>query len=410
MFDTLLIDVSLATMDMGRPGPYGAVENGAVGVVDGKIAFVGDRAGLGGAPAALAKEVVSLDGAWATPGLVDCHTHLVFAGDRAGDFERRQAGATYEEIARAGGGILSTVAATRAAALEDLAALAEARMRRMLKGGVTTLEFKSGYGLDRQTECKMLEAGTEAARRVGVRARRTFLALHALPPEYSEDRRRYVEHVAGDMLGMALARGLVDAVDAFCETIAFTREETRRLFEAARAKGVPVKLHAEQISDMRGAGLAAEFSALSADHLEHVGAEDVAAMARAGTVAVLLPGAFYFLKGEKRPPVELFRKFNVPMAVATDFNPGSAPLSSLSLAMNMAAVLFGLTAEECLAGATRNAAAALGLAHEIGTIAVGKAADLAVWRVKSPAELSYWAGGLEPERVLIAGRTVAAGG
>lgn len=410
MFDALFIDGSLATMDRGRNGPYGAIPDGALGVRDGRIAFVGPRSELAGPPERLAREVVSLGGAWATPGLVDCHTHLVFAGERAGEFERRQEGASYEDIARAGGGIISTVAATRAASHEELADLAEARMRRMLEGGVTTVEFKSGYGLDRQTECRMLEAGTEAARRVGLRARRTLLALHALPPEYSEDRRRFVEHAAGDMLEMAAARGLVDAVDAFCEKIAFTREETRLLFEAARRRGIPVKLHAEQLSDMRGAGLAAEFSALSADHLEYAGAEDVAAMARAGTVAVLLPGAFYFLKETKKPPVDLFRKFRVRMAVATDFNPGSSPLVSLTLAMNMAATLFGLTAEECLAGATRNAAAALGLEHEIGTLAVGKAADIAVWRVSSPAELSYWIGGLMPERVFLAGRPVPAGG
>ena len=411
MFDSLLIETSLATMDPRRPGAYGAIRNGAIGVKDGRIAFVGPQTELSGAPEALARDVIRLGGAeggshaemWATPGLVDCHTHLVFAGDRASEFEQRLLGATYEEIARAGGGILSTVKATRETALDELTGLAEARMRRMLKSGVTTLEFKSGYGLDRQTECRMLEAGTEAARRVGVRARRTFLALHALPPEYGEDRRRYVEHAAGDMLDMAMARGLVDAVDAFCEGIAFSHDEVRTLFDAAKAKGIPVKLHAEQLSDTGGARLAAEYAALSADHLEHVSADAVAAMARAGTVAVLLPGAYYFLKDEKKPPVDLFRKSNVKMAVATDFNPGSSPISSITLAMNLAATLFGLTPEECLAGATRNAAAALGLGGEIGTLEVGKAADIAVWRVSSPAALSYWVGGLEPEAVFIGG-------
>ncbi|MEQ1930233.1 MAG: imidazolonepropionase, partial [Parvularculaceae bacterium] len=275
--------------------------------------------------------------------------------------------------------------------------------RRMLRAGVTTVEFKSGYGLDSRTEIKMLEAGTAAAREAGLRAQRTFLPLHALPPEYSEDRRTYVRHAAGDMLDMAHGRGLIDAVDAFCEGIGFTLDETREMFEAARAKGLPVKLHAEQLSDLGGAGLAAQFSALSADHLEYANAGDIAAMARSGTVAVLLPGAFYFLKETKKPPIDLLRAHKVRIAIASDFNPGSSPILEPRLVMNMAATLFGLTPEEALSGMTRNAAAALGLDWEIGTLTIGKKADFCVWDIGRPADLVYWIGGDGPKRVFVDG-------
>lgn len=404
MFDAIFIDARLATMDAATAGPYGAIEDGALGVKDGKFVWVGRQRDLPGAPEKLAARAERLDGAWVTPGLIDCHTHLVFAGNRASEFEQRLKGASYEDIARGGGGILSTVKATRAASLEDLTRLAAARMRAMLKAGVTTVEFKSGYGLDTQTEIKMLKAGTDAARQTGMRARRTFLAMHALPPEYSEDRRTYVRHVCDDMLEMAASRGLVDAVDAFCERIAFTPEEVSRLFEAARRRGIPVKLHADQLSDQGGAGLAAEFSALSADHLEYASPAGIAAMGRSGTVAVLLPGAFYFLKETKTPPVDSLRHHNAPIAIASDFNPGSSPISNPRLVMNMASTLFGLTPEESLAGMTRNAAAALGLEHEIGTLTIGKAADFAVWRIGRPAELAYWIGGAGPERVFAGGQ------
>ncbi len=404
MFDRLFTDVRLATMDAKVAGPYGAIRGGALGVQAGRIAWVGAEDDLPGPPKTLAKEVEACGGRWMTPGLTDCHTHLVFAGNRSAEFEARLNGATYEEIARRGGGILSTVKATREASLDELTRLAAARMRAMLAQGVTTLEFKSGYGLDTPNECKMLEAGTLAAKEVGVRARRTFLGLHALPPEFGDDRRSYVNQVAGDMLTTAARRGLVDAVDAFCEGIGFSIEEVRTLFDAAKKLGLPVKLHAEQLSDLGGAGLAAQYSALSADHLEYANAEDIAAMGRSGTVAVLLPGAFYFLKESRKPLVDLLRKLKIRIAVATDFNPGSSPLSSPTLAMNMACTLFGLTPEESLAGMTVNAAAALGLEHVIGTLTVGKAADLALWDIESPAELSYWVGGFGPRRVIVGGQ------
>lgn len=403
MFDALYLDAHLATLEAASPAPYGAIADGALGLKEGRIVYVGRCADLPGPAEAIAKRVVRLDGAWITPGLIDCHTHLVFAGDRANEFEMRLNGATYADIARAGGGILSTVRATRAASVDELTRLAASRMLGLLRAGVTTLEFKSGYGLDAPSEIKMLEAGTAAARAVGVRAQRTYLALHALPPEYADDRRSYVRHAAGDMLEMAHARGLVDAVDAFCEGIGFTPEEVREQFDAARACGLPVKLHAEQLSNLGGAGLAAHYAALSADHLEHANAADVAAMARSGTVAVLLPGAFYFLKETKKPPVDLLRTHKVRMAVASDFNPGSSPVLEPRLVMNMAATLFGLTPEEALAGMTRNAAAALGLDREIGSLTIGKKADFCVWRVASPAELVYWIGGEGPERIFIDG-------
>lgn len=405
MWDTLYLDVHLAAMTEGGK-PYGAVCDGAIAVKDGRIAYAGAAQELPRAPEALAARVVRLGGAWATPGLIDCHTHLVFAGSRAGEFEMRLQGARYEDIARAGGGILSTVRATRAANIESLVAAARPRLEAMIRAGVTTVEIKSGYGLETKAELTMLEAATRLGEMSGVRVRRTFLAMHALPPEHKDRRENYVRLVCEEMLPEAKARGLVDAVDAYCETVGFTPKEVERLFEAARGLGLPVKLHAEQLSDLGGAGLAARYGALSADHLEYVSEKDVAAMGRAGVVAVLLPGAYYFLKEKRRPPVDLFRKHGVAMATATDCNPGTSPMVSPTLVMNMACVLFGLTPEEALAGMTRNAARALGLAGTIGTLEIGKVADFAVWRMSEPAELSYWIGASEPTLVVAGGREI----
>lgn len=398
MWDTLWLDANLATMTPGAK-PYGAIERGALAAKDGRIAWVGFAADLPGRPEALAHAVRACDGAWVTPGLVDCHTHLVFGGNRAREFEQRLQGASYEEIARAGGGILSTVAATRAAAKAELVDGASKRLGGLMREGVTTVEIKSGYGLDLGTELKMLEAAGELAR--DVRVKRTFLGLHALPPEFSEDRAAYVQLVADVMIPAIATAGAADAVDAFCENIGFTIEEVDYVFAAARANGLDVKLHAEQLSNQHGAALAARYGALSADHLEYLDDSGIAAMAAAGTVAVLLPGAFYFLREKQLPPVEKLRAAGVPMAVATDCNPGTSPLTSPLMAMNMACTLFRLTPEEALAGFTREAARALGLLDEVGTLEVGKAADLAIWDVGSPAELSYWLGApLLRERVL----------
>ncbi len=402
MWDALYIDADLATMT--ESGPYGAIPSGALGVKDGRIAWVGAATALPDRPAKLARRVEELGGRWITPGLIDCHTHLVFAAERSGEFELRLQGASYATIAEAGGGIAATVAATRAASLDSLIAESRPRLEAMIRGGATTIEIKSGYGLTVEDELKMLDAATRLGRDAGVRVLRTLLGLHALPPEFKEDRDGYIGLVCFEMLPEAKERGLVDAVDAYCEGIGFTREEVGAVFEAARDLDLPVKLHAEQLSDLGGAGIAASFEALSADHLEYVSEADIAAMAAQETVAVLLPGAFYFLKERQKPPVDLFRKHKVKMAVATDCNPGTSPMASPTLAMNMACTLFGLTPEEALAGMTRNAAAALGLSADIGALEAGKAADFAIWRVASPAELSYWIGGLSPERVFAGGR------
>ncbi len=389
MWDTLWLDAHIATMVAGF-APYGAVTDGAIAAKDGRIAWLGKRADLPGAPAALAREVRNLDGAWITPGLVDCHTHLVFGENRAREFELRLQGASYEEIARAGGGIVSTVTATRAASRADLVASAGRRLAGLTREGVTTVEIKSGYGLDLETELKMLEAADALSE--SVRVKRTFLGLHALPPEFKDDRAAYVQLVADVMIPAIATAGAADAVDAFCENIGFTAEEVDYVFAAARAHGLDVKLHAEQLSNQHGAALAARCGALSADHLEYLDDAGIAAMAQAGTVAVLLPGAFYFLRETKLPPIEALRRAGVRMAVATDCNPGTSPLTSPLAAMNMACTLFRLTPEEALAGMTREGARALGLQDEIGTLHVGKAADLAMWDVQSPAELSYWLG------------------
>lgn len=400
MWDRLLVDCNIATMDPAVAAPFGAIENGAIGIQDGRIVRVGRRTELAGYQAT---RVEPLGGAWVTPGLVDCHTHLVFAGDRAGEFEQRLEGATYEEIARAGGGIASTVKATRAASLDALVEESRPRLQALMRGGVTTVEIKSGYGLDIETELKMLKAAKALGESETVRIERTLLALHAMPTEFGERREEYVRFAIDTILPAAADRALATAVDAYCDRIGFTAQEVRELFEAAQEHGLGVKLHAEQLSHMGGAELAADFGALSADHLEYLDEPGVAAMARAGMAAVLLPGAFYALKETRLPPIDLLRRYGVAMAVATDCNPGTSPVLSPVLMMSMACTLFGLTAEEALAGMTRAGAQALGLQDEIGTISPDKAADLCIWRIGRPAELCYWIGMPGPERRIVSG-------
>jgi imidazolonepropionase len=401
MWDRMLVDCHIATMDSAVPGPFGAIENGAIGIQDGRIVRVGRRVELAGYQA---QKVEALGGAWVTPGLVDCHTHLVFGGNRSGEFEQRLEGATYEEIAAAGGGILSTVRATRAASLDELIEASRPRLRALIAGGVTTVEIKSGYGLDVDGELKMLRAARMLGQSEPIRVERTLLALHALPPEFRERREEYVELAISTLLPAVTSEDLAGAVDAYCEGIGFTPEEVRAWFEAASDLGLKVKLHAEQLSNLHGAALAAEFQALSADHLEHVDEAGVRAMAEAGMTAVLLPGAYYALRETRPPPVSLLRRHGVPVAVATDCNPGTSPTLSPTLMMSMACTLFGLTPEEAVTGMTRNAARALGLQDEVGTISPGKAADLCVWRVSRPAELCYWVGLPGPEKRIFAGQ------
>ena len=380
MWDLILLDCHVATMAGGEP--YGAIRDAAIAIEGGRIAYVGARENL-----EPARETRSLNGAWVTPGLVDCHTHLVFAGNRAHEWEMRRQGKSYEEIAHAGGGIVSSVRATRAASEDALVESAARRIAAMKRQGVTTVEVKSGYGLDLDCELKMLRA---AGRLEGVRVARTFLGAHTLPPEYKGDRAAYVDLVCETMIPKIA--DVADAVDAFCESIAFTPEETERVFQAARAHELQVKLHAEQLTDQGGAALAARYGALSADHLECLSEDGIQAMAKAGTIAVLLPIAFYFLRETRKPPVAGLRAAGVPIAIATDCNPGTSPAVSPLMALNMACTLFDMAPEEALRGMTCNAARALGLAGEIGTIETGKAADLAVWRVDEPAELAYWIG------------------
>ncbi len=386
-WDSLWTNVHLATMTEER-GPYGAIPEGALAIADRRIAWVGAETDL---PHRDAGALIDGRGGWLTPGLIDCHTHLVFAGDRSGEFEQRLQGVSYEAIARAGGGIASTVAATRAASALALEESAGRRLDALRASGVTTVEIKSGYGLDLETEIRMLEVARRLGRRPGIEVRTSFLGAHALPHEYAGDRPGYLDLVCERMLPAVAAAGLADAVDAFCEGIAFSPAEVARVFETAGRHGLPVKLHADQLSDLGGAALAARFGALSADHLEYASEAGVRAMAAAGTVAVLLPGAFYTLRETRRPPVELLRRHGVPIALATDCNPGSSPVVSVLAVLNMACTLFGLTPEEALAGVTRNGARALGLTDR-GRLAVGQRADLALWRIQRPAELSYWSG------------------
>ena len=385
--DSVWLNARLATLALGRPG-LGVVESGAIGARDGRIAFVGQENELP-AFAINGARVVDCEGRWITPALIDCHTHLVYGGDRAHEFELRLAGATYEQIAREGGGILSTVRATRDASEDELIRSTLRRLDALIAEGVGTVEVKSGYGLDIAAERKSLAVARRLAEHRRVTIRTTFLGAHALPPEFAGKRDAYVAYVADTMIPALAGEGLIDAVDGFCERIAFTRDEIARVFAAARRAGLPVKLHADQLSNSGGASLAAKFGALSADHLEYTDEEGVAAMANAGVVAVLLPGAYYVLRERQTPPIDLMRRHRLPMAVATDSTPGTSPLTSLLLALNMAATLFGLTVEECLAGATRNAAQALGLAAETGTLEAGKSADFAIWDIERPAELVY---------------------
>ena len=383
--DRVWTNARLATLAPASPG-LGVVERGMIASRNGRILFVGP---VQDAPALNAAETIDCDGRWITPGLIDPHTHLIHGGDRAHEFELRLAGATYEEIAREGGGIASTVKATRALDDAGLIATALPRLDALIAEGATTVEIKSGYGLSLEHERRTLLA----ARRLGelrpVSIRTTFLGAHALPPDFAGDADGYIDLICREMIPTLAAEGLVDAVDAFCEGIGFTTAQTRRVFDAARTHDLPVKLHAEQLSNQHGAALAAEFGALSADHLEHLDDVGIAAMARAGVVATLLPGAYYFMRETRLPPVEALRTAGLPMALATDCNPGTSPLTSLLLTMNMAATLFRMTVDECLAGVTREAARALGQIDDTGTLEVGKRCDLAIWDIERPAELVY---------------------
>jgi imidazolonepropionase len=385
----------IATMAAGA-GSYGAIPDGAMLVRDGSVAWIGPRSAI--PVQAEGAERRDFTGHWITPGLIDCHTHLVFAADRSAEFEARLGGISYEQAAREGRGILSTMSATRAASEDELLALARPRLRRLRADGVTTVEIKSGYGLALEHELKMLRVARRLGAAEGMRVRTTLLAAHTIPPEFNGDADVYITHIIETILPAAIKENLVDAVDAFAESIAFSPAQVARLFAAAQTKNLPVKLHADQLTDGNGAALAAAFNALSADHLEYTNEAGVAAMAKSGTTAVLLPGAYATVGADRPPPIGAFRAHGVPMAVATDCNPGSSPMLSLLMAMNLACCLFRLTPEEALAGTTRNAALALGLAHETGTLAAGKAADFLLWPVRHPRELAYWMGGATPLR------------
>lgn len=397
-WDLLLTDLNAATMTDGT-GAYGAIENAAVAVADGRIAWIGQKDDL---PASSAAETRSLGGRWVTPALIDCHTHLVFAGNRAAEFEQRRTGKSYEEIAEAGGGIMSTVKATRAAGHDSLLQQTAVRLQILRAEGCATVEIKSGYGLDVQTELQILEVIRDLGKGSGISIASTFLGAHAIPAEFRGKADAYIDVVCEEMLPALFENKLADAVDAYCESIAFSTKQVTRVFETARSLGLPVKLHADQLSDCGGAELAAEFNALSADHLEYTPAKGIDALAASGTVAVLLPGAFLTLGETQRPPVAQLRQRGVPIAVATDCNPGTSPVCSLRTTMALASTLFGLTPEECLAGVTRNAARALGLTRDKGTLEAGKRADIAVWDIGHPQELSYWIGMNELSELIVA--------
>ncbi|AZE81787.1 Imidazolonepropionase [Pseudomonas orientalis] len=391
---TLWQHCHVATMAQGK---YSIIEDAAMVTAGSLIEWIGPR---NQAPTADYAQVHDLQGAWVTPGLIDCHTHTVFGGNRSGEFEQRLEGVSYADIAAQGGGIASTVRATRAATEDELFASAEKRLRSLLRDGVTTVEIKSGYGLDLANERKMLRVARRLGEALPVSVRATCLAAHALPPEYKDRADDYIEHICKEMLPALAAEGLVDAVDAFCEYLAFSTEQVERVFKVARQLGLPVKLHAEQLSSLHGSSLAARYQALSADHLEFMTEEDAIAMAAAGTVAVLLPGAFYFLRETQLPPMDALRKHGVKIAIASDLNPGTSPALSVRLMLNMACTLFRMTPEEALAGATQHAATALGMGDTHGSLEVGKVADFVAWQIDRPADLAYWLGGELDKRVV----------
>lgn len=402
-WDRIWLGAGLASMEGDG---LGELTDGALAIKDGCIAWAGPRAALAARRWSSA-EVIDADGLWLTPGLIDCHTHLVYAGDRMDEFAARLRGATYEEIARRGGGIAATVRATRIASEESLFEQSAQRARALVREGVTTLEIKSGYGLELATELKMLRVAQRIGEDLGVTVVKTFLGAHALAPEFADRPDAYVEHVCEEMLPAVAAAGLADAVDVFCERIAFTPQQTRRVFDRARRLGIPARLHADQLSDGAGGALAAEYGALSADHLEYASEASLRKMAERGVVAGVLPGAYYYLREQHRPPIERMRALGVAMAVSTDCNPGTSPIASLLLAMNMACVLFGMTPTEALRGATVNAARALGLAHDRGVLRAGMRADLAVWRLRHPRQLCAEVAMHRPTTVIAGGRTIA---
>ncbi|MBC2380245.1 MAG: imidazolonepropionase [Pseudomonas sp. PGPPP1] len=397
---TLWQHCHVATMAQGK---YSIIEDAAMVTAGSLIEWIGPRSQV---PTADYAQVHDLQGAWVTPGLIDCHTHTVFGGNRSGEFEQRLEGVSYAEIAAKGGGIASTVRATRAASEDELFASAHKRLRSLLRDGVTTVEIKSGYGLDLANERKMLRVARRLGEALPVSVRATCLAAHALPPEYKDRADDYIEHICTDMLPALAAEGLVDAVDAFCEYLAFSTEQVERVFKVAQQLGLPVKLHAEQLSSLHGSSLAARYHALSADHLEFMTEEDAIAMAASGTVAVLLPGAFYFLRETQLPPMEALRKHGVKIAIASDLNPGTSPALSVRLMLNMACTLFRMTPEEALAGATQHAATALGMGATHGSLEVGKVADFVAWQIDRPADLAYWLGGELDKRVVRHGADV----
>jgi len=404
-WDLLITDANIATMNPAIDAPYGAIENGAIAVKDGKIAWLGKQAELPKFDA-LATPTVSVKGQWLTPGLIDCHTHSVFGGNRSVEFEQRLQGVSYAEIAANGGGIASTVRATREASEDELLASALKRIRCLLKDGVTTIEIKSGYGLDYLNERKMLRVIRQIADILPMTVRSTCLAAHALPPEYKDQSDAYVDHICTEMLPKLHQEGLVDAVDAFCEYLAFSPAQVERIFNTAHALNLPVKLHAEQLSSLGGSSLAARYHALSADHLEFMTEDDVKAMAASGTVAVLLPGAFYFLRETQLPPLESLHKHGVRIALSSDLNPGTSPALSLRLMMNMGSTLFRLTPEQTLAGVTIHAAHALGLQDSHGSLEVGKVANFIAWEIEHPSEIVYWLGGDLPKRIIQHGNEI----
>jgi imidazolonepropionase len=389
-WDQVWIGANIATMAGTRP--YGSMENAALAVKGERIAWLGATAEARRLAQAQGISIHDADGTWITPGLIDCHTHLVYGGNRVAEFEQRLCGVSYEDIARAGGGIQSTVQATRSSSREALYESARARLARLMAEGITTIEIKSGYGLELAAERRLLEVARELGEKLPISVKKTFLGLHSLPPEFAAQRQRFVDEVSGPWLTALVAAGLVDAVDSFCEGIAFSLSETEQFLQAAKKLGLAAHLHAGQLSDMGAAQLAAKYAALSADHLEYLSAAGVRAMAAAGTVAVLLPTAYFTLRQTTPPPIALLREAGIPLAVATDSNPGTSPCTSILLALSMGCTLFGLTPEEALAGATRNAARALGILEDVGTIEVGKRADLAFWRIERPAQLCYGLG------------------